>query len=285
MHMMALVVTAMLRATGPAEADLAFLESTDGFWQVWVMRSDGSGARQLTRSPQDKMRVSWYPDGRRLLVSGSDGRAYRVDLDKGIETPISTELRGFQDATLSPDGKHFAFSLSTSNSVDDHDIWMLDENGSRPQKLTSMPWLQHEPAWSPDGRYVYFLSGNGGQTHDIWRISLEGRHAEQLTANELYHFDVSISSKGDMVFSSNKSGNYDIWVRTADGKLLQLTDDAALDGHPTWSPDGTRLAFDSTAEGQFSLWHMNADGSGRARLTSGPAAARFPVWRSGGTQR
>src|SRR3712207_8353144 len=47
-------------------------------------------------------------------------------------------------------------------------------------------------------------------------------------------------------FDSDRSGNFDIWVANADGSnLVQLTTEPAPDGYPTWSPDGTQIAFTS----------------------------------------
>lgn len=190
------------------------------------------------------------------------------------------ELQGFQDAVLSPDAKAFAFSLSTSGSVDDHDIWVANEDGTHTQKLTSMPWLQHEPAWSVDGRSIYFLSGNGGQAHDIWRVGVADRRTEQLTNNQLYHFDVAASADGSLAFSSNRSGSYDIWVRSPAGEDHQLTHDVALDARPSWAPDGKSLVFESSTGGTLGIWRINLATGERIRLTKADVPSRFPVWRT-----
>lgn len=267
----------MSLALGASNESLAYLELRDGFWQVSILSADGSASRPVTHSAGDKTRVSWYPDGKRLLVNGADGKIYRVDVASGQETLIRTELSGFQDAVLSPDGKRIAFSLSTSGSVDDHDIWLVNEDGTALRKLTTMPWLQHEPAWSADARYVYFLSGSGGQVHDIWRVGVSDRRTEQLTSNQLYHFDVTVAKDGRLAFSSNRSGNYDIWIRTSAGDDRPITQDAALDARPEWSADGKRLFFESSSGGGLGIWSIDIDGSHRKRLTSAEGQARFPV--------
>jgi TolB protein len=280
MNLTAVVANALLLAA-PERAtpgDLAFLRLTDGVWQVWTMRADGSDQRQVTRSAFDKMRASWYPDGR-LLVSASDGSAYRVEATDGREARIPLTLSGFQDAVVAPDGSRIAFSLATSSSVDDHDIWLVDERGAQARKLTSMPGLQHEPSWSVDGQYVYFLSGSGGQTHDIWRVSVSNLHAEQITANQLYHFDVAVDARGDLAFSSNRSGSYEIWIRRAAGEDRQLTRDTALDAHPSWSPDGSEIAFESTRGGKPAIWIIHLASGQSEQLGDDLAPSRFPVWR------
>jgi len=266
----------------PPQMPVSYLAYTDGYWQVWVMTADGKKTRQVTKSSYDKSRVSWYPDGNFLLVNGNQGELSRVNLANGTEILIPAPLKGMNDAVLSPDGRHIAFSLSTSGSIDDNNIWLVDADGSNERKLTNMEGLQHEPSWSPDGKRIYFLSGKGGQAHDIWELTLATRETKQLTSSSLYHFDVAVAPDGGLAFSSNRSGNYEIWTQDKDGNLRQITNDPAMDGKPGWSPDGTSLIFESTRSGQPELWRVGADGSELQQLTRHEQGARAPVWHQAG---
>ena len=51
---------------------------------------------------------------------------------------------------------------------------------------------------------------------------------------------------------------------------------------PTWSPDGSKIAFHSTRDGNNEIYVMNADGSGQTRLTNNPAAGLLPAWSPDG---
>jgi Tol biopolymer transport system component len=76
----------------------------------------------------------------------------------------------------------------------------------------------------------------------------------------------------------------DIYVVDWDGTgLRQLTNDAAFDRGPRWSPDGKRIAFMSTRGGSWDIWTINADGSGLSQLTKG-AGAHEPVWSPDGSR-
>ncbi len=62
-------------------------------------------------------------------------------------------------------------------------------------------------------------------------------------------------------------------MNAADGSNVQrLTNNAALDGNPSRSPDGTGIAFHSLRDRQGEIYVMNADGSGQTRLTDNPAS-------------
>jgi Tol biopolymer transport system component len=60
----------------------------------------------------------------------------------------------------------------------------------------------------------------------------------------------------------------------------QLTIDAALDVDPEWSPDGTKIAFTSTRDGQADVYVMLANGSGQTRYTANAANDESPSWQA-----
>ena len=72
-----------------------------------------------------------------------------------------------------------------------------------------------------------------------------------------------------IVFDSNRSGNYDLYTVDPDGTgLTQLTNTAANERSPSYSPDGGRIYFDSDASGAANIYVMNADGTNPVRLTT-----------------
>jgi Tol biopolymer transport system component len=96
---------------------------------------------------------------------------------------------------------------------------------------------------------------------------------------------------GQIAFVRGVNGEpetYEIYIMNADGNdQTRLTDNSASDGDPSWSPDGTKIAFDSTIDedGNRDIYIMNADdGSGQTRLTDDPAFDTDPSWSPDGTK-
>jgi TolB protein len=262
-----------------AEERIAFLGQAGSYWQVWTVKPDGSEPRQLTRSSYEKSRVSWFPDGRRLLIVSIDGHLFEADAQSGEEKPLVLPLLDVHDASASPDGTWLAVAASTGGSRDTHDIWLIRPSGADQRRLVSMPWLQHEPRWSRDGQWVYFLSGDGQQDHDIWRARASDGSTEQLTIGSRYHFEIDVAADGAIAFSSNRSGDYEIYTRPAGGgELTRWTTSPGMDGHPAWSPDGKSLAFHSTRGGRLELWRQDGPGVPAQPLTHLEGGARDPEW-------
>lgn len=96
-------------------------------------------------------------------------------------------------------------------------------------------------------------------------------------------FAVTGPFNGKVVFASSRDGNSEIYAMNANGtSQTRLTNDAANDSHPAWSPDGTRIAFTTDRDGNNEIYVMNANGSDPTRLTINPASDSQPTWSPDG---
>jgi Tol biopolymer transport system component len=91
---------------------------------------------------------------------------------------------------------------------------------------------------------------------------------------------------GKIVFESTQDGNREIYSMNADfTNQTRLTDDLADDRSPKWSPDGTKILFQSNRDGSFSeIYTMNADGSNPVRLTINSIQDQYPDWSPDGSK-
>src|SRR4029078_10539651 len=94
-------------------------------------------------------------------------------------------VKNVNDPQLSPDGKWVAYTVTTTDSAKDRsdtDVWMTSWDGPQTIQVTSSPDGESNPRWSPDGRYLSFISsrqaGKGGQ---LWLLDRRGGEAKRVT--------------------------------------------------------------------------------------------------------
>src|SRR5207245_1256531 len=97
----------------------------------------------------------------------------------------------------------------------------------------------------------------------------------------------AVAAAGQIAFysPSDNGGVGDIYVMNADGSgQVKLTNMTASDADPAWSPDGTKIAFNSSRDGNVEVYVLNADGSGLRNLTNNPAGDLRPAWSPDGSK-
>ncbi len=102
-------------------------------------------------------------------------------------------------------------------------------------------------------------------------------------AHTIIHSSTTTQSAARIAFVSNRDGNKEIYVMSADGTgAVNLTNNPATDETPAWTTDGKRIAFASDRDGNAEIYVMHADGSEPQRLTDDAATDSAPVWSPDG---
>jgi Tol biopolymer transport system component len=122
-------------------------------------------------------------------------------------------------------------------------------------------------------------------TSEIYTVDVKGKKLQRLTNNNAKDANPAWSPDGQqIVFASNRDGNFEIYVMNSDGSNQhRLTNHPADDNSPTWSGDGKRIAFHSYRDGrQHQIYSMDMDGNDIRRLTNNDSSDYDPKWSPDG---
>ena len=154
-------------------------------------------------------------------------------------------------------------------------------------RLTYDPAEHSQPALSPDGQTMVFIS-NWDQP-DVVILPVEGGQPINLTQTPSAHEDTPVFSPdgSTIAFASDREGDWNIYLMDTDGGNVRpaLSGDAGTDDevHPAFTPDGLGLIFSSNrADGNWDIYTAPIGGSEWTRLTTDPAADRFPTLSADG---
>jgi tricorn protease len=143
----------------PDGLSVAFLSDATGEEELYLIDQTGSGKPEQLTKDGKAMRYApeWSPDGKRLAFSDKDGKLFALTLADKSLVQVADEARGqVRDYVWSPCGTHLAFSLTDPNFTRSLYIWSVGQ--AKPRRITGDVFGEFEPAWDPEGNYLYYLS-------------------------------------------------------------------------------------------------------------------------------
>jgi Tol biopolymer transport system component len=302
----AVASAAVVLSRGSAQRGrIVFQAKVAGLYQLFTIKPDGSGLKQVTHLEMKKSSVpgaelpQWSPDGKLILFT-SDYAAtpksvislFTIKRDgSGLKRlPLSTGLFN-GEGTWSPDGKNVAYTFDESNvPAHPQGIEVAQSDGSYPYALTRTDnpatELEGKAAWSPSGDWIAFTEYFGQDQSQILKVRDVGGTPTPLTPFDLNADNARWSPDGTrLVFNSHEratSGDTaNLFTVGANGKrLVQITHyRRGLRARTAdWSPDGTEIIFQLTgtrADGSRvdQLFIMAAAGGPARQLTHFPVGA------------
>lgn len=175
------------------------------------------------------------------------------------------------------------FKTDRSGKVE---IYRMDADGSNQLPLARESWaiyteLESELPFSPSKQEQIVIRGEGQL--DLWRANLATGQELRITSSGQAEYDAAWSPVDNRIaYVSEETGNGDIYTLNLDGSaVVRLTDNVEdFDKHPTWSPDGSKVAFwsDMGFNKTRQIWVVDLDTRVLTSLSDNPFNDWDPVW-------
>jgi Tol biopolymer transport system component/DNA-binding winged helix-turn-helix (wHTH) protein len=286
-------------AWAPDGKQIAFVRfpSGGGPGSLYVVSPLGGMERQLLDFAVQGTSLSWSPDGRWLAAAKGAPPAnpfgtgiYLIPTAGGeplqVTFPNATTLD--TAPAFSPDGSALAFASCGGAGGYLCNVWTLPLDAEArphgaPRRLTQPGAPMSTLAWTRDGRFIIYSVGWAATR--LWRVRADGSAApERVELAGPGVFNPSTVPCCDRLAYVRDAGAGSIYRFESGVSAAPLIRSAFFDTNAQYSPDGSRIAFNSDRVDERSeVWLANADGTAITRLTRGPGRAQgSPRWSPDG---
>jgi Tol biopolymer transport system component/DNA-binding winged helix-turn-helix (wHTH) protein len=280
---------------------IAFCRILEGETGIYIIPALGGAERRVRKTLWEERefyqviwtagRLSWSPDGRLLAFSDRASRneapsIFLLSLDSLEVRRLTSSLRSRGDfnPSFSPDGQTLAFTRF-SQAFDA--IYTVPVSGGEEQRLISDGTDHWGLAWARDGRDIVFANAgwpvNAGW---LWKVPRRGGEPERLQFGQE---GIEPSIRGNRLVYVRQMANLNIWRRKLNSLLSasppeRFISSTRMESGPQFSPDGSKIAFESTRSGAYEVWMCRSDGNGLVQLTHFNSVTGTPRWSPDGQQ-
>lgn len=268
---------------------IAFVRNGD----VWAMRADGSGQKQLTSGAELDSRPIVSPNARIVLfqrqtAEGAPHDLLTVSVNGGGAHPIAPSAGDEHEASFSPDGRTMAFVRTNASANDD--VYSVRPSGAKLRRLTRTAGIDE---FAPNVLNTTIVFSRGNNTEgpsgyaDVYKMDLTGKHVKKVIAGAGSAYVEDVTANGRSILFGRDQG---LWVKQLGGKgrkLSTLPDNAKVNS--VFSSDGKQVATFTeedeeqslsvidVATGRRSYAEVVGYSSGEVTTTIGPIVAWQPV--------
>jgi len=219
--------------------------------------------------------------GTLVYLTGGVQTAFRlvsVDMTGKVQ-PLGSQERGFEDLSVSPDGKRIVTTLVENGSAD---LWIYDRERDALTRLTQTG-NSADPLWSPDGNRVIYTT-----THRLFVMTADGSSPPQaLNSQSWAEADSFSPDGGELLYSTFSPATNDaaLWHLPLRGSAQpeQMFPSVARVFDARFSPDGRWIASNSAQSGRAQIYLQAFPGPGE-RVQVSTDGGREPVWAPDGSQ-
>ncbi len=198
----------------PDNRFIAFISDRTGKASLWLMNSDGTGARQLT-APSKDMEITedapyFSSDGRWIYYvfqHSGKGSIRKISIDGGESVAVSQTDKSVFEPVPSPDGKFLAHAVYNDEAASPWQVAVQSlDDPTAPERFFDIPALRQRVRWSLDSQSIVLIDDQLGAIN-LWQTNLATGERKQITdfkTEKIYRFDVS----PDRRFYALARGNY-----------------------------------------------------------------------------
>jgi Tol biopolymer transport system component/DNA-binding winged helix-turn-helix (wHTH) protein len=279
---------------------IAFCRIQKGQTGIYIIPAFGGAERRVRETHWEERefyevfwyfgRLSWSPDGKVLAFSDrasskEPSAIFLLSLESlEVHRLTAPQIPGDYNPVFSPDGGTLAFNRGSQGVTS---IYTVAVSGGEEQRLISGPQFGWGLAWTPDGRNIIFAKAgwlaNAGW---LWKMSLRGGEPERLQFGQE---GVEPSIRGNRLVYARQVANLNIWRRELNsshsaGPPDRFISSTRMESGPQFSPDGSKIAFESTRSGAYEVWMCRSDGTDLLQLTRFNSVTGTPRWSPDGQQ-
>jgi TolB protein len=236
--------------------------------------------------------------GELVFQSDVEGRPkiYKLDLATGrIVRLTEGPLWRDENPRWSPDASRIAFKSNRAHygsgaesGTPDYDLYLMNPDGTNIRRITSDPGNEHDLAWAPDGRSLFFSSDRDGRG-DLYRVWLEDGRIERLTRHFVGRAIMPAPSPDGarVAFAAQTLRIGQFWVfqihllDLATGRTTALPKSGGS-CWPSWAPDGKQLAYVLLDEEPSALEAIEESGKTRRLVNDAKLWSYYPDWSRDG---
>jgi Tol biopolymer transport system component/DNA-binding winged helix-turn-helix (wHTH) protein len=261
-------------AFSPDGKQIAFARSTDagGSADLYLVSVLDREERKLTSLNHAIGSLTWTADGKRIIFAA---KGFFFVGESALFSVAATGGEPERLQFISSDAKNPAISrqgdkLAYVTGFLDSNIWRfsMKDAAAAPTKVIASTRMDMQPAFSPDGSRLAFVSNRDG-INTIWVSDADGKDPDRLAGVPTGGGTPGWSPSGkEIVFDSNVRGSWNIAVIGAEGgHEVWLTDGGSDNRAPSWSADGKWVYFASNRSGGWEIWKESFRSKEAVRVT------------------